>query len=417
MNEIPREIYLTMLSKVPVPQDYDEWFRIMAAVDRCVGHEEAERWSSSGSKFVPGEWLRLRAEGLERYDGQKAGPGTLIHYCRQFGVHPGGEWDGVIPTVETNPFFHFRILHPREMQALPEPAWLVPDVLPDRSLTLLSGPSKSGKSALLTAWATDDEWLGRPLARRRWMHFTEETPEDVRARYTAAGAPLTEDFALRRLFTSVRTWPPQDWTFDGFLNEARDAVIAADLNENVISPDVLVIDTLLFWAELEDANSSTAVSSVMRKVQDFKASLPDKTVIIVHQTRKAWNDDDPASNIAGSVAFRATFGCNLTITRKGGACTLHAEGRALPDTAGIDYWRVKTDGVIQWQARSDTQDVLDILQQGGQWNVKDILEELSEDGLTEETLRKRLNRLRASNTVTAEKRGRTTLWSAGGQTY
>ena len=406
-----------LLNKLPVPQDsYDDYFRCIAAVHRAgFSDQEVEAWAATGAKYTPGEWTEIRAHGIDRYDGEPITEATFFWFCEQAGIFTSGD-GGVQPPAETPDPWHFRPVTSAELLALPETAWIIQDILPIDTLALLAGPPKAGKSAVLTAWALsqDSTWLGKWVNKARWLHFTEETPRSILNRYRAAGHDLHYDTDAYRMLACVRTWR-RHWTFDGFINEVAERILASDANPDVANFDVLVLDTLLFWLEISDANDASDVTQNLRSVQQLKDALPGKTVLLVHQTGKGAMEGNAGNAIMGSTAFRATFGVNLVITRQASNMTLHVEGRDVDDETEIAYVRDRDpdNGKIIWTPRSDIDDVLTLLLDDPDraFTVKDIESEIASP-MTDAKLRKALAQLVTDRHVKRSKAGKAYTWQA-----
>lgn len=409
-----------LLARLPVPQDsYDDYFRCIAAVHRAgFSPEEVEAWAATGDKYVPGEWISMRAGGIDNYSGNPVTEATFYWFCLQAGVLTSGG-NGIRPIIKADDYsapWHFRPVTSEELQNLPQPSWLVQDILPQDTLAMLAGPPKAGKSALVTAWALSQgsSWLDRRVNLARWLHFTEETPRSILNRYRAAGHDLTYTTDATRMLACVRTYR-QPWSFQGFLNEVGERLLVSDTETDVRNFDVVVLDTLLFWLEISDANDASTVTSNLRAVQQLKDYLPGKTLLLVHQTGKGANDENPGSAILGSTAFRATFGVNLVLTRQQQNLSLHVEGRDVEDEYRIDYRRLKEDGRIVWKQRSDADDILAILEDDidNQLSVKDIGSRL-ETPISDNTIRKSLQHLVDLDKVKRSKDGRAFVWQARG---
>jgi hypothetical protein len=244
-------------------------------------------------------------------------------------------------------------LTPAELRAQTPVAvnWIWQDYIAKRTVTLLAGKPKAGKStlamALARAVANGVEFLGRRTTRTGVVYVSEE-----------AGATLLHKLPLDapnlHVLTRDNAWPKPAWS---------DLISAAVAHAQVVGADVLVIDTLAFWAALgaEKEKDAGAAQATMDAV--LEAAAQGLAVLIPMHTRKGGGDDGDA--VRGSSAFAGTADVILELERQQG--TGHGRQRVLaalgrfPQTPGAllidhdaatDSWRVVGEGFDRHDARA-----------------------------------------------------------------
>ena len=88
---------------------------------------------------------------------------------------------------------------PDKPESIPARPWLVPGLIPDRNVTMISGDGGIGKSLLaqmlLTAAATSRQWLGRSMKACKAVGvFCEDDDDELRRRQAAINAYMGLEF-------------------------------------------------------------------------------------------------------------------------------------------------------------------------------------------------------------------------------
>lgn len=268
-------------------------------------------------------------------------------------------------------------LTPAELRAQTPAAvdWIWWDYLARRTVTLLAGKPKAGKStlamALARAIAGGVEFLGRPTTRTGVVYVTEEAGSTLLHK-------LPTDEPNLHLLTRDNAWPKPEW---------RDLIAAAVEHAEATDSGVLVIDTLAFWAALGAEQEKDAGAAQAAMEAPLEAAAQDLAVLIPTHTRKGGGDDGDA--VRGSSAFAGTADVILELERPQG--TGHGRQRVLaalgrfPQTPGAllidhdaatDSWRVVGEGVDRHDARAicDREALLEHLPADEQGLTRDELE-------------------------------------------
>ena len=195
-------------------------------------------------------------------------------------------------------------------RGLPETSWLVPDLLPEAALVLLTGAAKSsGKTtfAMLCARALlrGTRFLGEEAARSPVVYLTEQAERSLHNEYLIpAEIESAEDLYLLHGYRAAS----MSWESVAEAAARRAAGTGARL---------LVVDTFMHFAGLrgEEENSSGAVQHALRPLQ-HAAAKHGLTVVVVHHDRKAGGD--VFSSGRGSSAFQGVVDLILNLRRPSG---------------------------------------------------------------------------------------------------
>lgn len=194
---------------------------------------------------------------------------------------------------------------------LPEPSWLVKDFLPEGT-SILVGPPKSGKSALLEYLATEvsGEVLyfafeySQPMLQRRIKNLAASGVTGYNIQFFQREAP-----------------------FDGGLDPLTFVSKIASQSR----PTAIFVDTL---ATVKRENQGTydseykACAELVRIAGETGASL-----VVAHHSKKRIKDFDETliERVLGSTAIAASFDNVLGYSREGNATRLVGQGRLIED--------------------------------------------------------------------------------------
>ena len=200
----------------------------------------------------------------------------------------------------------------RELYALEQPETLIENLLSAQDVTVLAAKPKAGKTNLVVGLLAENfnrrTWLGEPAKELRCVYLGEEpgfrfgrrlrdsqvSPDTARARFAYVDA---------RSLSDCPTWQEK-------LERVR-----AYMDGMSERPNLLVIDTLGFWAGLSDFNDYATVSKEFKPVLDF-AQGASVAVLIVHHSRKGNGQDIDA--ISGSNALAANAGAVALLSKVDG---------------------------------------------------------------------------------------------------
>lgn len=247
--------------------DYDHWFAILAAVQHELGDEgrdAAYDWSSSSAKHTD-EKFNTTWNSLGRYTGRQITLRSLLK---------GHAAPNKAPTVSDLAFkFYSGDDYSVDFAAAPE---IIEDVLPDRGIVMVYGPSGKGK----TFWTLDlafhvhngIKWRDKDVAGGDVMYVAAEAGRGIKKRIQAVKrlnpewrSPFFADIA-------------PDLASPVSLEAVRDAALA------VGKPAIVIIDTMSASFEGDDS-SQQDIAKMMRNLKTLSDAL-ECLIIFVHHTTK-----------------------------------------------------------------------------------------------------------------------------------
>lgn len=258
----------SLLARHPnADSDYDHWFKVLAAVHHELsdaGRELAYEWSSSSSKHTD-EKFDTTWNSLGAYTGRQITLRSLLKDDKPTLAEP---------TAADLAFcFYAGDEYSIDFAGGPE---LVEDVLPERGIAMVYGPSGKGK----TFWTLDIAFHVHNGARWR-----DKDVKQGDVMYVAAEAGR----GIKKRIQAVRTLHP-DWRAPFIADAApnlssltsiqavRDAACAAG------SPAMLIVDTMSASFEGDDS-SQKDVAQMIRNLKILADDL-QCLVVFVHHTTK-----------------------------------------------------------------------------------------------------------------------------------
>lgn len=200
----------------------------------------------------------------------------------------------------------FTFLSDRDLDALPEPRWLIEGVLPEIGRVYLWGAPKSGKSfvaiSMALAVAHGTPWFGRPCQQGVVVYAMGEGVHGAGRRLAAARAAYGLDFTDNLL---VLPRAPQ---------LAKDTVAFAEAIEGVVKDrkvSLIIVDTLARSAIGLDENSSQEMGK-LGDCLDWLYARFKCAVMPVHHSGK-----DSARGMRGSNAMDGAADCAIQVKREG----------------------------------------------------------------------------------------------------
>lgn len=239
--------------------------------------------------------------------------------------------------------------------------WRLYPFIPDVGTVMLSGDPDAGKSRLfMELFACADKgtpFLDYPCTPFRILYMSEDSMPMLVDRSRAYGFP-------KNVYTV---------TYDAVVGQGKDwsEIVRETLKlARQRGVQLVVFDTTLRWAQIEDTNSAAAVTAALNECYRFKQA--GMCVMLVMHDRKAGGTG--TERIAGSQAFGGAADVHLSITQEGTGDDRGATRRVKVErnkltldekpsfSTKIDNGRlVRTDSPKIAQIKQSTDDILTLL--------------------------------------------------------
>lgn len=201
---------------------------------------------------------------------------------------------------------NFPIFYPSDLQGKPIPArrWCVPDWIPDKAVTLLSGDGGTGKSilamTLATCAAVGMPFMGLDIAPRKVVYlYAEDDLEEAWRRQDAINRALEIDFADlfdRLAWVSVAGEDTFLLTFDK-AGHPQQTKLSRHLHAfvlKVFGAQLLIVDTIAdTFGGLEIDRQQ--VTRFIRQHQKLAVDMDGAVLLIGHPSVSGMKDGRPAS--------------------------------------------------------------------------------------------------------------------------
>ena len=189
-----------------------------------------------------------------------------------------------------------------DLRNLPDPTWAIEGIIPAGVLSVMFGPSGSGKSftaldmALSTAAGVP--WMGRTVAPGPVLYVAAEGRRGIPAREDAWHLAHADCDASSIRFLDEAV---------SLLDEREVSAILADIAELPAVPTLIVIDTLARCFGLGDENSTRDMGMFVAGAERLRRAT-GATVLIVHHTGKVGQVE------RGNSALRAAVDTMIGVT-------------------------------------------------------------------------------------------------------
>jgi hypothetical protein len=227
------------------------------------------------------------------------------------------------------------------------------------TITLLGAHPKAGKTTLLIHACR--EWLQRGL---RVVYLSE----DSRAIWRERVKRFPELSAL--ILNAIPRAHPENW--------------ARAVREE--EPDIVVVDTIRRFLPPNDENDAASVAAALAPFVDLTEQLPRTAIVLVHHTKKSLSSDGEITDIAGSHAFTAEVDTILLLA----PVREQKQQRLLVPIAGR-AWTLSPEPLV-----------LELSEDGVEYRVVGIANEVLPETHARSTKEKILHALRMLGTATAE---------------
>ncbi|QOP64430.1 DNA primase/helicase [Gordonia phage Orla] len=207
---------------------------------------------------------------------------------------------------------------------VPEPEWLVPQMIPTGGCGFIAGIPKSMKSWLALDLAisltTGEPWLESvPTSTPNVLYIQEEDPPVlVRDRHNTIASSKDPKWALSTVRAEVRPYPAKLYMqilqgFDG-TDDAWQTWLGDMIREHSIG--MVIFDTLATIAPGVDIDSGREVKGDLLDPIKQIARATGAAMLIVHHMTKAGSNERAGQNMAGSGQIHAWADFGVYVTNK-----------------------------------------------------------------------------------------------------
>ena len=229
--------------------------------------------------------------------------------------------------------------------------WAVDDLLPMEAITLVSGGPKIGKTTVFLSWlkamiTQQPEWCGKTVRPYLCWLFTDEGKRTMSRAIQRVGIPVDRHMAEHRISIfseNELSWEELcEWIGDEVLamQERVDETLFAGGDPDYVDypPQVILIDTLGAWGELDDVRDYSKMMSKMAPVKRLRGRIKC-AIVLIHHSRKTKPDvkDTPIDSTLGSQALTGQADHILSMFRHPDLSTarsIHIDTR-IGDESGI----------------------------------------------------------------------------------
>ncbi len=211
-----------------------------------------------------------------------------------------------------------RLYHVDELDQLPQPSWLIENVLPNHGLSVLFGPSGAGKSFIALDWAF------RVARSRVVLYLAAEGKAGFPARTQAwkQHHDLKKPAHLSFYFDAVN-----------FLNpEALEAFVA---EIKVMKPSLIIVDTLARCMVGGDENSTRDMGRFAEACAEIERQI-GAAILVVHHTGK-----DLSKGPRGSSALYGAVDMMIKLTNSDGLIRVKCEKSKDSEPFNSQFFRLK----------------------------------------------------------------------------
>jgi hypothetical protein len=200
------------------------------------------------------------------------------------------------------------------LDQLPDPEWLVDDLIGENALVELYGKPGTGKSFLAIdlamSVAAGRPWLGRPTKQGDVVYIYAEGTTALKLRVQAWRDKRAAD-------RDHIAFLPQ--SLDIADTNARDELIAA-IRAAGLKPRLLVIDTVARCFGTGDENSTKDMNAFVASLDAIRKAFEDTTILVVHHAGK-----NAGRGERGSTALRGAADAVMYLEAHGRCLTLRCE--------------------------------------------------------------------------------------------
>jgi len=277
----------------------DNWLAIIwsiASLNWSCGKEIARDWSKKSSRYTD--------DGFEKawksYNIVHQNPITIGSLYKRLAELKFEQANHALAPPHKK---RFNLLSTSELAAIPSAKWIIKEILPEKGVAAIYGPSGSGKSFLvfdmMMAIAHQARWFGFRVTNKPVVYIGLEGKAGFKNR-----------IAAWEIANNTTAPPNLKIVIDNFNLKTESEVIAlaSEIVASKMGGGVIVIDTLNQASPGSDENSSVDMGININRLQLLQ-ELTNGLVIIIHHTGKNVNQ-----GLRGHSSLKGALDANIEVT-------------------------------------------------------------------------------------------------------
>lgn len=208
----------------------------------------------------------------------------------------------------------FRLWTVEELEALPDPEWLIEDILPKGGLGILYGQPAAGKSFLALDWANcvaaGQEWCKRDVKAGDVVYICAEGASGLKLRVNAWRKVHNRELERLRFL-------PQSLNM---LDENDVCAFIREIQAHKCEPSLIIIDTLARCFGDGDENAAQHMNAFVAGTDAFRQAFPSTTVLVVHHSGK-----NAKKGLRGNSALKGAADSVVCLSNNNGLLTMECK--------------------------------------------------------------------------------------------
>jgi len=195
--------------------------------------------------------------------------------------------------VAVNSNDRFRLLSPTDLDALPDPTWLIDGILPANAFCVLYGEPGSGKTfvglSVALSIAAGKSWCGKITRSGSVLYIAAEGLFGLKTRVAA----------FQKRHSLVATKIQYLGSTFNLLNQGDIEGLIASLCSSGFKPDLVILDTLARLMAGADENSAKEMGAAIHAIDQLRSEF-QASALVVHHTGKAGPRERGSSALRGA---------------------------------------------------------------------------------------------------------------------
>ncbi len=316
---------------------------------------DLNEWLLWGDWLAPGEYPEIAPECTTAWGDfptadRGRNPNAVFELAEEYGWIPARPGGAEKTSYDPNAVYYLETPIAEWLARGDATGWQLPYIGAEGAITLITGPSKAGKTQLIFGMLSEALQRNRAIDQPVAPGLTVKIWTEERNR-TLSG--MIERTRLAGQMVLGQQQPP--WDVCGFYDLqthdwGRMVDAAGGLWVSDGPPDVLVVDTLGRWTRQDDWNDYAQTMRSIEPLGKLSAAFPRLAIIVVHHARKSGGD--AIQSALGSMALTAAVDNVISLEVPADADeytrVLRFSGRITPDGLVDNGKWVKWDPSTGW---------------------------------------------------------------------